>query len=72
MSEKRATSQIEKHFQTHNIYKRSKNIIDIEQIKSLEKLEEINRRKPMYSKDTLDTRVDNSFVNFAEIYEEKR
>ena len=31
-----ATSQIEKHFQMHSIYKRSKNVLDLEEMNSHE------------------------------------
>ena len=58
-----ATSQIEKHFQMHSIYKRSKDVLDMEQINSKELKHEINRRKPTQSVETLDTRVDSSFMN---------
>lgn len=58
-----ATSQIEKHFQMHSIYKRSKDVLDVEQLKSSEHRNAVYNRKPTHSIDTLDTRVDSSFMN---------
>ena len=41
-----ATSQVEKHFQKHNIYKRSKRYYDIKKMVEEEHSEELSRRKP--------------------------
>ena len=58
-----ATSQVEKYFQKNNAYRRSKRYYDIEKIKLKEHTEEVKRRKPSASIETLDTRVDSSFVS---------
>ena len=62
-----ATSQIEKHFQLHTVYKRGKPFLDIEKMNEEERYQEIYRRIPNKSIQSLDTRVDSSFLNSAEI-----
>lgn len=55
----------------HSIYKRGRQYYDIEKLKSEEHLEEIIRRKPTRSIETLDTRVDVSFQNSIEAANQK-
>lgn len=60
-------SQMEKHFQMHTLYKRSKPILDLQKLKIQEDKQEIRRRKPNKCISTLDTRVDSSFLNSGEL-----
>lgn len=62
-----ATSQVEKHFQMHSIYKRSRAVYDVEKMNESEHKHSANRRKPTNLQETLDTRVDSSFMNASDI-----
>jgi hypothetical protein len=54
--------QAEKDFQKQKAYKRSKRYYDMEKVREEEHEGEVQRRKPEPSMDTIDTRVDTSFI----------
>ena len=51
------TSQIEQHFIINNVYKRSRRYFDIMRLNQLEHQQELQRRLPQGSKQTIDSRV---------------
>ncbi len=61
MNEK-ATSQIEKHFLIGNVYKRSRKYFDIMKLNHLEHQQEKLRRAPENTKETIESRVEESFI----------
>jgi len=58
----RSTTNIEKCFIMNNVYKRSRKYFDIVRLNQLEHQQELQRRQPKQSKDTIDTRLSESFI----------
>lgn len=52
----RSTTSIERHFLISNVYKRSRRYFDIVRLNQIEHQQEMQRRSPKTSKDTIDTR----------------
>lgn len=66
-----ATSQVEKHFITSSVYKRSRRYFDINKLNQIEHLQEVSRRMPLRTNETIESHVDGSFISSQELLKEK-
>lgn len=62
MSEQ-AVSQVERHFIANNALKRSRRYFDIPKLNHLEHQQEVERRMPLPTKETIESRVSESFIS---------
>jgi hypothetical protein len=65
------TSQVEKHFITSSVYKRSRRYFDINKLNQIEHLQEVSRRMPLRTNETIESHVDGSFISSDELLKEK-
>ena len=61
------TSQIEKHFITSSVYKRSRRHFDIGRLNRYEHQLQLSRRTPQHANETISSRLGESFVNSREV-----
>jgi hypothetical protein len=61
-----SVSQVERHFIASNAIKRSRRYFDIPKLNQLEHQQEVERRMPLSTKETIESRVGESFISSDE------